>query len=456
MQPGDNDMKISKQIYLLADIFHKHGYQCFLVGGAVRDMLLGRKLYDFDIATDALPHDVKKIFQITIPTGIKHGTVTVLFNNKSFEVTTFRIDGDYTDMRRPDTILYTSSILKDLERRDFTINAIAYNLHNKNIIDPHKGMNDLKKKIIRAIGNADERFNEDALRLLRACRFAAQLDFSIDPETKNSMIALAGNIVNVSNERLRDEFKKIISSENPVIGFEIMKETGLLQYIFPELNNCIGIQQGALHCFDVYYHSIYTCEAAPHDNIPVRIAALFHDIGKAKTEVQNEAGEIRFYRHEQISARMAEEITQRLRFSNNEIKKITHLILHHMFSYDNSWSDAAVRRFIARVGIDHIADIISLRRADQIGMCRKDYISKNIIEFKKRIETILRENNATRLSDLAINGKDIMRYLSLSPGPVVGTILNYLLEAVIEDPELNTRDKLLEMATKFYEKRLTP
>ncbi|MBN1697809.1 MAG: HD domain-containing protein [Spirochaetales bacterium] len=447
-------MKFPEKLYRLAALFHDHGYQCFLVGGAVRDKLLGRQLSDFDIATDAMPHEVKRIFPKTIPTGIKHGTVTVLFLNKTFEVTTFRIDGDYSDKRRPDAISYTSSIYEDLKRRDFSINAIAYDLHTRKIVDPHHGTRDLKKKVIRAIGNPVERFNEDALRLLRACRFAAQLDFNIEPRTKSSMTGLAANITAISYERIRDELIKIVCSLHPAMGFELMKETGLLVYVLPELDACRGIEQGELHCFDVYYHSLYSCEAAPQDNLPVRIAALLHDIGKSRTQVRNENGEIRFYRHEKVSADMAREITARLRFSNNEIKKISHLILHHMFSYDPEWTDAAVRRFLTRVGIDHIADIIMLRRADQAGMCRRKFISKNIADFKKRIEAILAQDHALTLSDLAINGDDIINGLSIHPGPVVGTILAYLLEAVIEDPELNSRSRLLAIALRFYEDRL--
>jgi len=447
-------MKIPRILKKLASVFSAHGYQCYLVGGATRNIILKRKIIDFDIATDARPEEVNSIFERVIPTGIKHGTVTVLFQGKQFEVTTFRSEGDYLDGRHPSTVTFTPSIHEDLKRRDFTINAIAWDLVNNRLLDPHNGRMDIKLKTIRAIGDPDERFSEDGLRPLRACRFAAQLDFQVEKETLAAIDRSLNTVAKVSQERIRDELERILKTDQPSIGFKLMLETALLAEILPELAVCRKVEQRELHCFDVFYHSIYTADAAPKGNLVLRLAALFHDIGKAVTITTNDQGQLQFHTHEKSSAFLAGRITRRLKFPNLVTKRVTHLVRHHMFNYQEEWSDAAVRRFISRVGRKNIPDLLSLRRADQIGRCRHWEISPALIDFEKRIEKVLAADQALTISDLKVDGKDIISSLALAPGPQIGIILKFLLESVLEDPGLNTRPVLLRLAHGFYNERL--
>ena len=447
-------MKISRITKRLASVFSTHGYQCYLVGGATRNMLLKRKIIDFDIATDASPDQVSRIFKRVIPTGIKHGTVTVLFQGSQFEVTTFRTEGEYLDGRRPSTVTFTPSIHEDLKRRDFTINAIAWDLINNRLLDPHNGRQDIKLKTIRAIGDPDERFKEDGLRPLRACRFAAQLDFQVEKGTLTAISRSLDTVVKVSPERIREELERILKARQPSIGFKLMLATSLLAVILPELAACKEVEQRELHCFDVFHHSIYSADAAPQDNSVLRLATLLHDIGKAVTISINNQGQLQFHGHEKSSALLAGKITRRLKFSNLVTKRVVHLVRHHMFNYQEEWSDAAVRRFISRVGRENIPDLLALRRADQIGRCRHWEISPGLIDFEKRIENILAADQALTIRDLKLDGRDIISSLSLDPGPQIGVILKFLLESVLEDPALNTRPNLLRLAHGFYEKRL--
>lgn len=438
----------------LASRFESKGFQCYLVGGAIRNLLLGHKVKDFDIATDALPQQVNQLFQRVIPTGIQHGTVTVLFKTHHFEVTTFRVDGEYTDHRRPDKVDFSPSLFEDLKRRDFTINSLAYDINTHILHDPFNGKEDLKKKIIRAIGNPVDRFKEDALRTLRACRFACVLGFRIEDDTFQGIIQTAHLIKNISQERIRDELTKILETRIPSIGLELLRTTGLMRHILPELEACKDVEQPAMHCFDVYYHSLYACDAAPLTNLTVRLAALFHDIGKPHSITRNTNSDLRFYNHEKKSKQLTFRILKRLKFPNLIIESTCHLILQHMWSYDESWSDAAVRRFIRRIGPAHIDDLFALRKADQIGMCNHPIASYNLAQLQARIEAILRASAVISIKDLCINGHDIMRELAISQSVYVGRILDYLLECVIDDPTLNTRNRLLDIAKRFYEQRL--
>jgi len=447
-------MRIPRITKKLASVFSAHGYQCYLVGGATRNIVLKRKIVDYDIATDARPEEVSRIFKRVIPTGIKHGTVTVLFQGKQFEVTTFRSEGEYLDGRRPSTVTFSPSIQEDLKRRDFTINAIAWDLINNRLLDPHNGRLDIKLKTIRAIGDPDERFSEDGLRPLRACRFAAQLDFRVEKGTMAAIGRTLHTVAKVSQERIRDELERILRANQPSIAFKLMLETALLAEILPELAACREVEQRELHCFDVFHHSIYTADAAPQDNPVLRLAALLHDIGKAVTISISNQGQPQFHGHEKSSALLAGRITRRLKFPNLVTKRVTHLVRHHMFNYQEEWSDAAVRRFISRVGRENIPDLLALRRADQIGRCRHWEISPGLIDFEKRIEKVLAADQALTISDLNIDGRDIISSLALAPGPQIGVILKFLLESVLEDPALNTRPDLLRLAHGFYEKRL--
>ena len=447
-------MKIPNDLNKFAKIFLNNGFECYLVGGAIRDMLLKRPTNDYDIATNAKPEEVINLFKRVIPTGIKHGTVSVLFNKHTFEVTTYRIENEYSDSRHPDTIEYTSSIFDDLKRRDFTINGIAYDINHKKLLDPHNGISDIKAKIIKTIGNPITRFSEDGLRPLRACRFSSQLNFCVENKTKQAITNAIPFIKKVSKERIRDEFIKILQSDNPINGLELLKDTGLLKVIFPELDACINVKQREMHLFDVYYHSIYSCAGAPQDNLTVRIAALFHDIGKVPALTFTEKNEPRFHGHEKFSAELTKSILERLKFPNIIINNVTHLILNHMFNYEEKWNDSAVRRFISKVGLEKIKDLILLRKSDQIGRTNKKIPDIFISRLLDRIHTITTQENAFSIKDLNINGKALLKHLQIKQGPVIGIILNFLLESVLEDPDLNRTETLLEIATNFYNTRL--
>jgi poly(A) polymerase/tRNA nucleotidyltransferase (CCA-adding enzyme) len=448
-------MLLPKSVIKFAKIFKKNGFELFLVGGAVRDYLLIGKESDFDFATDATPQEVMKLFKSVVPVGIDHGTVMVLFEEYEFEVTTFRMDGVYSDARHPDEVKFVRTIDEDLKRRDFTINAFAYNINKKQIIDLFNGKADLKKRLIRAIGNPQERFKEDALRMLRACRFASQLNFTIEESTLASIKELAGNILKISEERIRDELIKIMLTKKPSISFEYMRITGLMGHILPELLNCYGVIQNKFHKYDVYYHNLYSCDAAPDNNYNIRFAALFHDIAKPQTQKNKDdlENENSFFNHEVIGARVAGKILKRLKFKKTDINEVTHLIRYHMFYYTNEWTDGAVRRFIKNVGIENLDNLFKLRDADRIGNGMKQGIPEIFLEFKERIAKILEIDNAFKIKDLDINGDIIMKRLGLKQGPIIGEILNYLLELVLDDPQLNKQEILIDSAVSYYNKK---
>ena len=444
-------IKIPSICNKIGKIFIQNGFSCYLVGGAIRNITAGFPAKDYDLATDASPYEVMNFFKRVIPTGIKHGTVTVFFQGKSFEVTTFRVESNYTDSRRPDAVSYTPSIYEDLKRRDFTMNAMAYNLGTNELIDPHNGIKDLNNRVIRAIGNPVERFNEDGLRLLRACRFSSQLDFSIEDTTLQALETCRVNLERVSSERIRDEIIRTLESPKPSIGLKVMKTTRILEIILPELARCIGVQQKGYHQFDVFSHSVLACDMAPQENLHVRLAALFHDIGKPTAKDVNPGGEITFYNHEKISADITSRLLRRLRFSKKAEEYVTRLVFHHMFHYKSEWTDAAIRRFISRVGKDLIDDLLILRKADQFALSGNLFLSPEMKEFEARLRGILQEEHALTLKDLDINGKDIQREIGVPKGPVIGTILDELLQTVLDDPKLNKKETLLTIANNFYE-----
>jgi putative nucleotidyltransferase with HDIG domain len=443
---------ISQSIRQFADRFTQAGFSIYIVGGAVRDHLLGRKTNDFDFATDALPDEVMRLFRSVIPTGIKHGTVTVLFKGSSYEVTTFRIDGTYADNRHPDSVKFVRSLEEDLRRRDFTINALAVDATNGKVIDFHHGMDDLKSQSIRAIGDPRKRFEEDALRILRACRFSAQLEFSIEIETRSAMTSLSHRLASVSAERIRTEIMKMMESPRPSLGIRVMHDTLALDVILPELAMGDNISQKGAHRLDVLQHGIAACDSAPQSKPLVRLAALLHDIGKVPTKRVTESGETIFYQHEIESENMAGNILRRLKFSNEERNIVLNLIRNHMFHYTPDWTDGAVRRFINRVGTDAIADLFDLRLADQKAIHGQTHF-ENLVEFQNRIDKVLQQSTALTTKDLAINGEDLFR-LGIPKGPIMGVILKQLLETVLDDPTENEFEKLGTIALKFYEQRI--
>ncbi len=445
---------IPNELRPVASILHGAGFRCVLVGGALRDMALGRPPGDFDLASDATPQDIIRLFRRVIPTGIRHGTVTILFQGRQYEITTFRVEGTYTDARRPDTVSYTDSLLEDLRRRDFTINAMALDLSTGEFVDPHGGIADISRRMIRAIGSAEDRLREDALRSVRACRFAAQLEFALDEGTAQAIEATLDGLAGLSGERIRDELLKILGARRPSIAFEIMRQTGMLPRLFPELAEGIGVEQRGMHRFDVYTHSILACDGAPREDTEIRLAALLHDIGKPQAKEIPDSGEPTFHGHEKLSEDMARGIMRRLRFSIASEERVAHLIRHHMFNYDESWTDAAVRRFLARVRPECVNDLFRLREADHYGMEGRPALLQNLVRFREHIERIRMEKCAFTLKDLAVNGNLLHEKAGIPKGPVMGLVLQQLLETVLDDPTMNREDLLVPVARNFYERHL--
>lgn len=462
MNTSTEQIKIPEFLKSIYEIFSKHHFECYLVGGAVRDMLMGLPVHDYDVATNARARDVMKIFPRTIPTGIAHGTVTILFHGEKIEVTTFRSENDYTDGRHPKTVCYNATLSDDLNRRDFTMNALAYDIGEKKLIDLFDGKSDIEKKITRAVGNPLERFTEDGLRSIRAIRFASQLGFSIEDETLRAMKnpKSISTTKKISVERFRDEFIKILQTETPSRALKLLEENGITEIFIPELLTCKNCEQSDarnFHKFDVLEHLYFSCDGASRENLIVRLAALFHDIGKAKTKtIEKKDGIeiIRFFGHEKIGSEMTRKILQRLKFPTKIIEKVSHLVLHHMFHYESVWSNAAVRRFIIRVGEEALADLFELRLADVFGMQNEPVrfhdseVGKNLTELKTRIEKILKQGDALSLKDLKINGNDIAK-LGVKDGKKIGFILKNLLQTVLDEPRENEKEKLLALAKKM-------
>ena len=442
----------------IAIILNTEGFQCFLVGGSVRDSIMGFTPKEYDIATNAKPEDVQRIFKYTIPTGIKHGTILVILDDMQVEITTFRSDGNYSDGRHPDRVEYTASIEDDLPRRDLTINAMAYNVLDGTLIDMFDGMKDIKNKIIRSVGNPYERFTEDGLRIMRAIRFATRLNFNIEKETFDAICHSTGMLTSIAYERIREEFNGILISDNPFRGIELLRKTGILALIMPELMQGFGVSQNRFHKYDVYYHILHTIQAVePLETeeltLLVRLAALFHDIAKPMVQKKvSKQEEPVYYNHEVVGANVAKKIMKRLKYSNAEIDFVTLLVRQHMFYYQDEWTDGAVRRFMRAVGVENIKPLLKLREADRLGSGnRKDKESKAIPKLLARIDKIIKEENAITVKDLKINGNDLMKEFNLKPGPIVGKILNYLLDLILDEPSLNDKEKLMEKTRIFLE-----
>ncbi len=449
-----NNLKIPDEFYdRLGDFintFDKSGFECYLIGGCVRDLMLGYEIYDYDFATNARPEQVMKMFRRVIPTGIKHGTVTVLVKDMEFEVTTFRADGTYLDGRRPEQVHYAGSLDEDVMRRDFTINGMAYDFKKEEVIDHVGGLDDLNKGIIRTIGNPIDRFSEDGLRTFRACRFAAKLGFTIEEKTFEAISETLNVSAMVSAERVREELMKLLTSTRPSIGIEYMRRSGLLNLWLPELDSCYEIGQNKFHVHDIYYHSLYSCDAAPADKPLIRLSALLHDIGKVNTRRIGDDGDYTFYNHEVIGARQVRKILKRLKFSNTECETVNNLVINHMFHYTDDWSDGAVRRFMRKVGVENIPDLFILREADRIGNGSRTGLPEPIMKLQKRIDKVIEAENAITVRDLNIDGNILMKRFDLSPGPMIGKILHELLEIVLDHPDMNTEEILLEKAAEIY------
>jgi putative nucleotidyltransferase with HDIG domain len=435
----------------IAAVFAAHGKQVFLVGGAVRDILRGKAAHDFDLASDARPEEVSAMFQAVIPTGIRHGTVTIRHKGFSIEVTTFRTESDYRDGRRPEHIAYAASISEDLARRDFTMNAIALPLpHGQPPVDPFDGTGDIKRRVIRCVGDARERFSEDGLRPLRAVRFASQLGFIIEENTLQAIRPSLPVTAKVSPERVRDELDKILASPRPSLALRLMEQSGLLELILPELAVCRGVEQKGFHRFDVLDHSFFACDYAARQNASavVRLAALFHDIGKPATRAPGMDGAWTFYQHETASASLCYTLMTRLRYPNALTDETIHLIEEHMFHYEDIWNDSAVRRFIMRVGEANLDALYQLRMADASAIVGHEVPPDFLAALSARVDAELKKARALSLKDLALSGRDLMA-IGMESGPRIGLVLNELLEAVVDDPALNTRESLLVIAEKL-------
>ncbi|HEY2955727.1 MAG TPA: HD domain-containing protein [Candidatus Eisenbacteria bacterium] len=419
------------------------GFQAWLVGGTVRDALLGREGgRQFDVATDLLPAEVSARFDRVEPIGLRHGTVLVLFEGIEIECTTFRREGDYADARHPDHVEFTRDPVADLARRDLTGNAMAFDPASAVLLDPHGGALDLERGVLRAVGDPRARFREDALRPLRVARLAAVLEMEPESGTRAALGSALERARQVAVERVRDELDRMMLAPRPSVGFELLREAGLLPLWLPELARTWAVPQNRYHAYDVYLHSLYTCDAAPADKLRVRWAALLHDIGKPDTRVER-GGEGTFYNHPFVGAELADRLLERLRFPLEERRAIVHLVREHMFDFRPEWSDAGLRRWLRRVGEDAVADLFDLRIADVLGNGLRQGFPVYLETMRRRIERLLAESRALRVTDLAVDGRDVMRVLGIPPGPAVREALEALLEEVLDDPARNTRERLL-------------
>ncbi|MEG0855862.1 MAG: CCA tRNA nucleotidyltransferase [Terrisporobacter sp.] len=441
---------IPSNVKYIIDKFYNNNYEAFMVGGCIRDALLNKLPKDYDIATSAKPEITESLFNKTIPTGIKHGTITVLIDNEPFEVTTYRTEGEYKDNRHPLSVNFVSDIKEDLSRRDFTINAFAYN-SNEGLKDYFGGIDDLNNKIIRSVGNANKRFNEDALRMLRAIRFSTQLNFTIEEKTLNAIKDNKDLIKNISAERIRDELCKILISNNARAGLNLLKECGLIQIIIPEMIPSIGFNQRNMHHYeDVFNHTLSVVEKCPN-NLNVRLAALLHDIGKPKSFFIDDNGNGRFFGHNNISDKMARVILNRLRFDNKTIKTVCTLVKEHMNVLDNA-SNIALKRLINRVSKENIYSLLSLQEADVMSLTDPNVAIHKIHDMKNKIDIILSSNTPLSVKDLAVDGGTLIRELQLKPGKIVGDLLSHLLEIVLKNPEINNYDSLINEAKIYISK----
>ncbi len=471
-------MQIAKEVLQIAEILKQAGHESYLVGGCLRDVILGVSPKDWDLATSAHPDAILKLFPDSVYEN-KFGTVGIKTDStdpllKIIEVTTFRLEGTYTDKRHPDEVKFAKTIEEDLARRDFTVNAMALNLgaakkSKKDLIDPFGGQQDLEDETIRAVGDPNERFNEDALRLMRAVRFSAQLGFEIEPETELAVKKHAGLLEFVSKERIRDEFSKLIMTERGHEGVEAMRLLGLLQYAVPELLEGVEMEQNQHHIFSVYEHNLKSLQYAVEKNFPLdlRLASLLHDVGKpASRQWKNSAngkklkagkkGDWTFYGHQVIGARQATAILQRLKYSNEIIERVSLLVYEHMFVYDPEVVTlAGVRRLISRVGTDNMESLIKVREADRIGSGVPKAQPYRLRYLQAMIEKVKTDPVSAKM--LAVKGEEVIKAAAVKPGPAIGAIIAILLEEVLEEPEKNDKEVLLarvkELA-KLPEKKL--
>jgi len=437
-----------KDGYKIVALLGKKGFKSYLVGGCVRDLLMKRPLTDIDITTPATPDQVMEIFAgeevYAIPTGLEHGTVTVVSNGNNIEVTTFRTDIS-PDGRRSG-VRFGKSLEEDLLRRDFTMNAIAYSPADDACIDPFDGRADIEKELIRAVGTPLKRFREDYLRMIRAHRFEAVLEFEIEAETLMALKEAAAEKWQraISIERIREEINKCFrQAKSPSLMIEGMRHSGILESILPELTRCCGFEQNRHHEFDIYTHTLRTLDALPKEFWLIRWAALLHDLGKVDT-CENYGPDSTFYGHERVSAEAGKRIMKRLKFGSAATEHVVNLVKHHMYNYTEEMRDAAVRRFVAAVGEDNVKDLCELRRADSVAKSAgpSPYDRAEQMSVLKRIERLAADDRVFKIKDLAIGGRDVMEIKKIPPSSRVGEILRRLHEIVLDDPSRNTKEEL--------------
>ncbi len=440
-------IKPPERVLNIMRAFWENGYDAYAVGGCIRDSVLGREPKDWDITTNALPSAVKTLFEKTVDTGLKHGTVTVVFQGEAYEVTTFRIDGVYEDGRHPSYVEFTGKLEEDLRRRDFTMNAMAWN-EEKGIVDPFGGREDISAGMIRAIGEPADRFREDALRMLRAVRFAAQLGFEIHPRTMEAICKNCKLINNVSSERIREELNGIMTAEDPM-KLVLLREAGMMQLILPELEVCFATpQNNPHHVFNVGEHTLRSVAAIENDKC-LRWAMLLHDTGKAVTRTTDEKGIDHYYGHPAKSMEIAEAVMKRLRFDNKSMERIIRLIRFH--DRDILPQPKAVAKAVSVVGDDIFIDLLKIKRADKAAQNPSD-LQKGI-EYIDTIERIYiglkADHYCLSLRDLAIDGRDLVA-LGFQEGKEIGRMLKFLFEKVLEDPAFNEKERLKELAARVY------
>jgi len=453
---------------------HEAGFDAYIVGGCVRDLLLGRTPRDWDITTSALPEAITTLFPEsfyentfgTVGVKVPHfsssasETPTSLDIKEIIEVTTYRTESDYTDKRRPDTVSFTTSLAEDLARRDFTINAIAYGKTATGpwtLVDPFSGQNDLDQKIIRTVGNPEERFNEDALRLMRAVRLLTELrspskknspgEWRLETKTKDAIVTLSKNLQLISQERIRDELSKIILSPSPAFGIEMLQNLHLLSFILPELERGIGVTQNLHHIYTVWEHNLRALDTCPSKKLTVRLACLLHDVGKPETK-RGEGRNATFYNHDHVGAQITEKALVRLRFPSDVVKQVTLLVDNHLFYYNvDEVTEASVRRLIKRVGLENMDDLMAVRIGDRLGSGVPKGKPYKLRHLEYMIEKVSKDPLSVKM--LAVKGNDLIESLSIPPSPKIGILLNILLAEVIETPEKNKREILLARAREL-------
>ena len=436
------EMRIPKQVKFIISRLENYGYEAYAVGGCVRDALLGREPHDWDITTSAKPEQVKALFKRTIDTGIQHGTVTVMEDHIGFEVTTYRIDGEYEDGRHPKEVQFTPDLKEDLRRRDFTINAMAYS-PAKGIVDIFGGQEDLKAGIIRCVGSAEERFQEDALRIMRAVRFAAQLGFRIEEETWKAIGKLVPNLKKVSAERIQVELTKLLMSPHPS-WFRLLHDSGITAVVLPEFDAAMKCEQNSpYHCYSVGEHTLEVLAHTPAD-LPIRLAALLHDLGKPVVKTTDETGRDHFHEHAVESEQIAEDVLHRLKFDNYTINRTCRLVRFH--DYRMAVEAKEVRKAVNLVGEDLFADLLAFQKADS--SAKRPEIVVSVLAQLEKIEVIYQEildkQQCTSLKTLAVTGKDLIQ-AGMKPGKEMGVVLEQLLQHVLEVPEDNQKEILIEL-----------